>query len=77
MKTLVAKKELASVDVVKTYKAALELYIQKSYNIIISDINLNNGLDGIEIIEEFISYTLAWIYASRFAYFRKTRFHSL
>jgi DNA-binding NarL/FixJ family response regulator len=51
IKTLLAKNDFASVDVVKTYKAALELYIQKSYNIIISDINLNNGLDGIEIIE--------------------------
>lgn len=53
LKTQLSKNDYAHLDVAKNYKAALHFYIQNSYDLIISDINLNSEKDGIDIITEF------------------------
>ena len=53
IKVLLSKNNFASVDYARNYKEALDLFEKKSYDLIISDINLNDKKDGIEIITEF------------------------
>ena len=53
LKTQLSKNSYAQVDAANNYKDALFLYTQDSYDIIISDINLNSEKDGIDIVEEF------------------------
>lgn len=53
IKTKLSKNNFANVESAKNYKAALQLYTQNSYDLIISDINLNSEKDGIDIIKEF------------------------
>jgi len=50
---LLSKNNFASVDYASNYDTALDLFVKNSYHLIISDINLNNKKDGIEIITEF------------------------
>ena len=50
---LLSKNEYAIVDDARNYKKAMSLFQENSYDLIISDINLNDEKDGIEIIEEF------------------------
>lgn len=53
IKVLLSKNNFASVDSASNYKEALDLFVKNSYDLIISDINLNDKKDGIEIITEF------------------------
>lgn len=53
IKILLSKDDYAFVEVARDYKSALKLFNQNSYDIVISDINLNDEKDGIEIIAEF------------------------
>lgn len=53
IKVLLTKNNFASVDYARNYKEALALFVKKNYGLIISDINLNDEKDGIEIITEF------------------------
>ncbi|RXP53229.1 DNA-binding response regulator [Lutibacter sp. HS1-25] len=50
---LLSKNNFASVDYASNYDTALDLFVKNSYHLIISDINLNNKKDGIEIVTEF------------------------
>ena len=50
---LLSKNEYAIVDDARNYKKAISLFQENSYDLVISDINLNDEKDGIEIIEEF------------------------
>jgi len=50
---LLGKNNFASVDYAPNYDTALGLFVKNSYDLIISDINLNDKKDGIEIITEF------------------------
>jgi len=53
IKVLLGKNNFASVDYASNYDTALGLFVKNSYDLIISDINLNDKKDGIEIITEF------------------------
>jgi DNA-binding NarL/FixJ family response regulator len=53
IKILLAKNNFASVDYAKNHDTALDLFVKNSYDLIISDINLNDKKDGIEIVTEF------------------------
>ena len=53
IKVLLGKNNFAIVDYARNYDTALDLFIKNSYDLIISDINLNDKKDGIEIIAEF------------------------
>ena len=53
IKVLLGKNNFASVDYAPNYDTALGLFEKNSYDLIISDINLNDKKDGIEIITEF------------------------
>lgn len=53
IKILLGKNNFASVDYAKNYDTALDLFVKKSFDLIISDINLNDKKNGIEIITEF------------------------
>ncbi|WNH08146.1 response regulator [Thalassobellus suaedae] len=53
LKTQLSKNNYAKVDTAKNYKDALHLYTQNTYDIVISDINLNAQKDGIDIVIEF------------------------
>jgi len=53
IKVLLGKNNFAIVDYARNYATALDLFIKNSYDLIISDINLNDKKDGIEIIAEF------------------------
>tara|TARA_R110001583_G_scaffold77623_4_gene211236 strand:- start:23959 stop:24570 length:612 start_codon:yes stop_codon:yes gene_type:complete len=53
IKVLLGKNNFASVDYARNYDTALDLFVKNSYDLIISDINLNDKKDGIEIITEF------------------------
>ena len=50
---LLRKDEYAIVNSAKNYEMAMRLFTENSYDLVISDINLNSEKDGIEIIEEF------------------------
>ena len=53
IKVLLGKNNFAKVDYARNYATALDLFVKNSYDLIISDINLNDKKDGIEIIAEF------------------------
>lgn len=53
IKVLLSENNFASVDYARNYDTALDLFVKNSYDVIISDINLNDKKDGIEIITEF------------------------
>jgi len=53
IKVLLGKNNFASVDYARNYDTALDLFVKNAYDLIISDINLNDKKDGIEIIGEF------------------------
>jgi len=53
IKVLLSKNNFAFVDYARNYEEALDLFLKKTYDLIISDINLNDKKDGIEIITEF------------------------
>lgn len=47
------KDDFALVDNASNYKSAQKLFSENDYDLIISDINLNDTKDGIEIVSEF------------------------
>jgi len=53
IKILLGKDDYAKVDDARNYNEANELFLNNPYDLIISDINLNDVKDGIEIITEF------------------------
>ena len=53
IKVLLSKNSFAVVDDARDYNAAIELFTKNTYDLVISDINLNEEKDGIEIIAEF------------------------
>ncbi len=53
IKVLLSKNNFALVHYARNYDSALDLFVKNSYDLIISDINLNDKKDGIEIITEF------------------------
>lgn len=53
IKILLSKNNYARVDNARNYDSALKLFQQENYDLIISDIHLNDKKDGIEIISEF------------------------
>ena len=53
VKTQLEKNDFASVNIAKNYSTSLNLFNQNAYDLIISDINLNDSIDGIEIITKF------------------------
>ena len=53
IKVLLSKNDYAKIDDARNYNEAKELFLNNSYDLIISDINLNDIEDGIEIITEF------------------------
>ena len=53
IKVLLSKNNYALVDDARNYDTAINLFMQNSYDLIISDINLNDEKDGIEIVAEF------------------------
>ena len=53
IKVLLSKDNYALVDDARNYDTAMNLFMQNSYDLIISDINLNDTKDGIELIAEF------------------------
>ena len=53
IKILLGKNSYAKVDIAGNYRTASKLFLNNSYDLIISDINLNDEKDGIEIIAEF------------------------
>lgn len=53
IKVLLSKNNFAKVDCARNYNQALDLFLKNTYNLVISDINLNDKKDGIEIITEF------------------------
>ena len=52
IKILLSQNKFALVDNARNYDTALDLFSKYSYDLIISDINLNDEKDGIEIITE-------------------------
>lgn len=53
LQALLGKDNFAKVDTAKNYNSAHRLFFSNAYDLIISDINLNEEKDGIEIISEF------------------------
>lgn len=53
IKSLLSKNDYATVDAARNYTEAKNLFLNNSFDLIISDINLNDIKDGIEIITEF------------------------
>ena len=53
IKTQLGKNSFAQVTIAKDYNSAFYLFTSNTYDLIISDINLNTNKDGIEIITEF------------------------
>jgi len=53
IKTQLGKNSFAQVTIAKDYNTAFYLFTSNTYDLIISDINLNTNKDGIEIITEF------------------------
>jgi DNA-binding NarL/FixJ family response regulator len=53
VKTQLEKNDFASVNIAKNYSTSLNLFNQNTYDLIISDINLNDSIDGVEIITKF------------------------
>lgn len=53
IKISLGKENFAKVDSANNYTSAHELFITNNYDLVISDINLNDDKDGIEIIAEF------------------------
>ena len=53
IKVLLGKNNFAMVDDARNYNSAIDLFTKNSYDLVISDINLNDKKDGIEIITEF------------------------
>ncbi|MDB4273829.1 response regulator [Algibacter sp.] len=53
IKTQLGKNNFAQVTIAKDYNTAFYLFTSNTYDLIISDINLNTNKDGIEIITEF------------------------
>lgn len=53
IKTQLNKNNFAEIDVAKNFNTAFSLYSQGTYDLVISDINLNSDKDGIDIITEF------------------------
>lgn len=53
VKIMLEKHEYCSVDIGKNYETAKKLFLENSYQLILSDINLHDEKDGIEIITEF------------------------
>lgn len=53
IKVLLSKNNFASVDYARNYNESIDLFSKKIYDLIISDINLNDKKDGVEIITEF------------------------
>ena len=47
IKVLLGKNNFAKVDYARNYATALDLFVKNSYDLIISDINLNDKKDGI------------------------------
>ena len=52
LKILLSQNEFALIDNAINYDSAFDLFSKNSYDLIISDINLNDKKDGIEIITE-------------------------
>ncbi|WP_420581053.1 DNA-binding response regulator [Reichenbachiella sp.] len=52
IKVTLEAKEYAEVDVALSVDAARERYVEKTYDLVISDINLNASIDGIELVKE-------------------------
>jgi two-component system, response regulator PdtaR len=50
--TQLSKNNYARVDSAKNYKTALRLFTENDYDIVLTDINLNEEKDGIDIISE-------------------------
>lgn len=50
IKTQLKKDDFAEIDLATNFKSAFSLYSQGSYDLVISDINLNSDKDGIDII---------------------------
>jgi len=53
IKTQLNKNNFAEIDVANNFGTAISLYSRSSYDLVISDINLNSDKDGIDIITEF------------------------
>lgn len=53
LQALLGQNNFAKVETAKNYKSAHQLFLSNSFDLIISDINLNEEKDGIEIISEF------------------------
>lgn len=53
IKILLGGNNYAIVDIAPKYEKAIELYSKNTYDLIISDIHLNDEKDGIDIITEF------------------------
>ncbi len=53
IKILLSKNNFALVDDARNYNSAIDLFTKNTYDLVISDINLNDVKDGIEIITEF------------------------
>jgi len=53
IRILLSKNSYAKVDDARNYNEANDLFLNNPYDLIISDINLNDIKDGIEIITEF------------------------
>lgn len=53
IKVSLGKENFAKVESANNYTSACELFSANSYDLIVSDINLNDEKDGIEIVTEF------------------------
>lgn len=53
IKTQLNKNNFAEIDVANNFNTAFNFYTQNTYDLVISDINLNSDKDGIDIITEF------------------------
>ncbi|MDN3491888.1 DNA-binding response regulator [Winogradskyella bathintestinalis] len=47
------KDEFATIDIARNYDESIALFLEHNYDLVISDINLKNSIDGIAIIEKF------------------------
>ena len=52
IKSILSENEFASVDGARNFNSALDLFVKNRYDLIISDINLNDDKDGIDLITE-------------------------
>jgi len=52
IKSILSENEFASVDGASNFNSALDLFVKNRYDLIISDINLNDDKDGIDLITE-------------------------